>query len=906
MINEFSNSKSYVQNFSFRQYFFLFFVLFAAFPPAIHAATGSLLRNGGFEGGSGSDGQGGGVPDWSPYGRGYVVDRQVHRGGDQSIRCESLNPQVQHGARTDLTLNQRRPVPVMVTGWSKADAVQGSDHTDYSLYVDVLYTDGTPLYGLSAPFRAGTHDWQRRQVLVLPTKPIRAISVYALFRKHTGTAWFDDFEARPVAGASHYDSQAQSAPRLRAGPMMRHITAADGLELDLDNSGMFSALRLNGRAVGGNWGGFYLRDVASDGPLVPMRGTVSPRRAGGLNIGVASGALRTDLNVALYRDGDALAVDGELQELSGADRAVTVYLALPVGAIGWQWGQDVRHSQLIETGREYTNQVRITAGATGGLSLYPFGAVGSADGGVGIASQQDWPSIYRIFYNSTTHQFVIAWDFALTGKTAAWAAHTARFRCKLFRISPGPTAETFRRATERFYRLYPRAWQRRAMQEGIWMPFTNPTTLHHPEDFGFAYHEGDNSVKSDDRLNILSFRYTEPSSYWLPMPPEMPRTYENAVALIQRNANDKSNGGKQEEKDQPKPWQWARAVLNSGTQDEQGRYNLDFRNEPWANGAVFALNPNPDLSASAEQPTRGSLAYTVEEGARRYGAEADRTSGHLDGEYLDSLETWTDVLDYRLSNLRACPYPLPFDTVTHEPVLPQWYSVHAFTRALSDDLHNRDRLLFANSTPIRFSIFSPLLDVMGIEVNWIDEKGNWQPDDDATLNMRRTLSGQKPYLLLMNTDFDKFTHQRVEKYMQRCLLYGIYPSMFSYNAANNPYWETPKWYERDRDLFKKYIPVFKRVSAAGWQPITHAHADRDDVWMERWGDRHFTVFNSDSKPHDVTLTIDLRAIGQTALTKAANLLSPLPAKELPSRRNGSNLAATLHLNGEQGTAIELR
>src|SRR6185369_16371776 len=106
--------------------------------------------------------------------------------------------------------------------------------------------------------------------------------------------------------------------------------------------------------------------------------------------------------------------------------------------------------------------------------------------------------------------------------------------------------------------------------------------------------------------------------------------------------------------------------------------------------------------------------------------------------------------------------------------------------------------------------------------NWLGSDGQWRPDSDETFNLRRTMSAQKPYLLLMNTDYEKFTSVDVEKYFQRSLFYGVYPSMFSADAATKAYWDNPKWYNRDRPLFRKYIPILKRFSAAGWEPITEA------------------------------------------------------------------------------------
>ena len=103
------------------------------------------------------------------------------------------------------------------------------------------------------------------------------------------------------------------------------------------------------------------------------------------------------------------------------------------------------------------------------------------------------------------------------------------------------------------------------------------------------------------------------------------------------------------------------------------------------------------------------------------------------------------------------------------------------------------------------------------------------------MSLWRTMAGRKPYLLLMNTDYDAFTPGLVERYFQRSLFYGMWPGMFSHNASENPYWQNPKWYNRDRPLFKKYLPLIRRVAEAGWQPVTHAACENERIWVERSG-----------------------------------------------------------------------
>ena len=145
-------------------------------------------------------------------------------------------------------------------------------------------------------------------------------------------------------------------------------------------------------------------------------------------------------------------------------------------------------------------------------------------------------------------------------------------------------------------------------------------------------------------------------------------------------------------------------------------------------------------------------------------------------------------------------------------------------------------------------------------------QGKYSPDTDTLMNFRRSLCRQKPYCLLLNTDYEKFTSPLVERFFQRCLFYGIWPGFFDQDAASkDPYWLSPKrWYERDRALFKKFIPLLQRVTAAGWQPITAATCDNPKIWLERYGEPssskiYLTAYNdtAETQTGTVALTRDL-------------------------------------------------
>ena len=71
---------------------------------------------------------------------------------------------------------------------------------------------------------------------------------------------------------------------------------------------------------------------------------------------------------------------------------------------------------------------------------------------------------------------------------------------------------------------------------------------------------------------------------------------------------------------------------------------------------------------------------------------------------------------------------------------------------------------------------------------------------------------------------------------------------FSDNGFTDCYFSFPKYYNRDRDLFKKYVPLTCELAAAGWKPVTTLASSSDpDILVEQFGDRYVTVFNASTK-----------------------------------------------------------
>ena len=137
---------------------------------------------------------------WGAWGSGFTfVDDQAHQ-GQSCIRCVGRAQESGQGVRQRIELNQTEPRPVKIAGWSRAHDVPGDSSYRYSLYVDFVFADGESWPMKLAMFDTGSHDWQYRETVVTPPKPLRAASFHAFLRELDGTVWFDDLFFGEVDG----------------------------------------------------------------------------------------------------------------------------------------------------------------------------------------------------------------------------------------------------------------------------------------------------------------------------------------------------------------------------------------------------------------------------------------------------------------------------------------------------------------------------------------------------------------------------------------------------------------------------------------------------------------------------------------------------------------------------------
>ncbi|UCE47956.1 MAG: hypothetical protein JSW47_20450, partial [Phycisphaerales bacterium] len=558
---------------------------------------------------------------WRPWQKGFAREKGV-------FVCDNASDAMaQRGVSQTLVLNQTRPDPIIATAWSKSEGVGGGRNSDYSLYLDLVHSDGSPLWGQVAPFNVGTHAWEKGQVVVFPEKPIRSVSFHMLFRRHSGKAWFGNPELRilkPPAGACLFDGVPVSLSGVREE-------------------------------------GFQVRDVAANSDFVRLE-----RRALGLKLTRHTG--RSESRDITY-------CDFNIYDSTGTDRAITLVYAVPVSARNCRWLEDPRRSLKLEEGREYVSAGRFSVGANGRLSRYPFAAVVNADKGIGLGIDMARPAFFRVGYNAETEELFLTYDIGLTPEKPS-----TRLRFCKFTFEP---EWGFRAALARYYEMFPDHFRCRTPEQGLWMPFARISNVNDWHDFGFKFKEGANETAWDDEHGITTFRYTEPMTWWMSMPRDMPRTLESALTEARRLAAEKAD---------PR----ARAFLTSGFHDQKGNFVARLRNTPWCDGAVWSINSMPNIKGDI---TDFKNKWNAAQQEKLYGSNA---KGRLDGEYIDSSEGYvTDELDFRRDHFAAVETPLTFALDSRKVAIFRGLISFEYARALAKDVHSMGKLMMANSTPSR-------------------------------------------------------------------------------------------------------------------------------------------------------------------------------------------------------------
>ncbi len=714
-----------------------------------------------------------------PYERGFTRD------GDEIVVDNGDDAARRAGAVWSLALNQTEARPFTVRTEARCERGPGGTRTRaFSLYVDLVYMDGDHLWGQTADFAPDPQrGWRAGTVTVIPAKPVRSASVYCLYRGLPGRV---RFRAPAVRIREQADLALFDAQPVALGDLPRHEA------------------------------GFLVRDVqrADDG--------YAPIPVGGEAKGVRLSVVETPA-----ADGATYRVT--VEDRTGRDRALTLVYAWPLPAGDLVFEEDPRTAVPLADNAPQRSDAQAMGCGAGGLNRWPFGAVSVGGRGFALGIDTAHPAYFRTAVHPRTRLLFIAFDLGLAPEK-----RTAAFAFRRFTFTGG-----FRGALAAYAAREPDAFKTRVPEQGIWMPFRAIKSVENWQDFGFKFKEGNDETAWDDAHGIFTFRYTEPTTWWL----SMDKAHgTNRFTMADCLAKVESLAAKGDLR--------ARAWRGSVMRDEDGARVGRVMDTPWCRGAIWLLSPLPDIAGICEYKVKNTEADFAKFYAKPFPVGQD-------GEYIDSAEGYlTPTLDFNRAVFAASDTPLVFSSdENHRPALFKGLSMYEYVRRTAARVWPRGRFVMANGVPGRWPWLPAYVDVGGTETQWIDEEGRWRPESHRSLLYKRALSMGKPYCYLQNVDFEKFAYADMENFMRHCVAYGLFPGCFSHNASEGHYFTRPEVYNRDRPLFKKYVPLCKMLSEAGWRPVNTLVAFTDSrVFVEQFGARYVTVFNSARATVKVRLT----------------------------------------------------
>jgi len=233
------------------------------------------------------------------------------------------------------------------------------------------------------------------------------------------------------------------------------------------------------------------------------------------------GDLNLDLAAAEEEREGTLSLTLSLVDTTGTDRAVDLDASLPLNLEGWTWWHDINRSEPIKADAAFAEH------------QYPLIVVTPPDGdsGLCLAVEPSQPFIYEL--RASAEGLIVHAPLGLTPEGEGTVKSRAEISFYLF---PTTAAWGFRDALARYYKLFPAAFERRALAEGMWLfAFPNQEL---PNPSHYAYHEGGpHGWQYDEEHGIGTYPYTEVSSRTIHVP-RLPRDRSDALEVWRQSQAD--------------------------------------------------------------------------------------------------------------------------------------------------------------------------------------------------------------------------------------------------------------------------------------------------------------------------------------------------------------------------------
>lgn len=653
----------------------------------------------------------------------------------------------------------------------------------------------------------------------------------------------------------------------KPGPVAAKVSSADGLEVVLGSGGGVGRVLLDGRTVGQAGEeptGLLVRDATLDAPPVVVGGKVEQ-----VDKDVRQTATVESLGLAAEATwrggGQYIEVAGRVRDLRGEDRAVTVYLALPVAGDDWLWWDSMaiaRTKEDTEAELAYY-EIGMGYGLNGAHSKYPLGAVTrSKQTGLTLAVRMDEPVVHRVAYNPELQLFYLALDFGLVPEKTVDGRSLAEapFRVLLYRHDP---AWGFRSALQRYYTFFPEFFTKRVAQGGGWFVWGEMQKTEGALDAGFGFHWGPSrpeAVKWDNAHGVLALQYIEPEFFQQTMgdyeeAPPLEDALDRLHKLAAGDANEMAKFEKLSYSRSYTPGLWVREhslreAIQTVAKAAEVSVNYNNVGEPYASigqypwmgeskwGVIFPCNLDPDIPEG-----KGPFCSKVflDTGLR----EMEAAGAHYDGIGLDSLGGYGQLsrANYRREHFHYAHLPLSFGATDRKPVQVAAFATVEWLQELARDMHGRGLVLMTNCswgvTPGWLTFGAPYLDIFGAEATQFAD-----PDFIRAIAYRKPCT-DLPY------------KPRPESEVAWHLLHGIFPG-----------------HGNEIAVMSKYAGMLRELEAAGWEPITHARVQPEALRIERFGSGdkvYLIVHNPGAEPVDARISVDVRSLGMAGFAAELGL-----------------------------------
>ena len=543
-------------------------------------------------------------------------------------------------------------------------------------------------------------------------------------------------------------------------------------------------------------------------------------------------------------------------------RALNVVADVQRDLTGWLWHGGWRADNKIESALVFRNVELLGAIP---VSRYPFTAVSKDGRGFAFGTPFDEPAFESRVTTAHGVRSTTAIGLLVRGVDGHGTQATLRWTAFPFAGTWG-----FRSAAAVYYKAMAHTFppSHAGEKEGTWLwPVWPSKTPDNPDDFGLTFWEAPatagcktNEVAAAHARGIGAYPYTEVLGMRQPL-----KTFPDGShpPVEERLAELKSWAADADTK-----LRWfaaprhiaAQAALNSLPVQPDGTH--PFTVEKYDNWAQWwKTNPDPRIG----RPNRAALCwdYTIGPGM-----------DIVDGVYLDSMSYMSFTIDYRNvrpEHLAVMTENLVYDGETGRPCADGIQHQRAFVSWLAGILHAKGKRIFANGAGITHRFNATLIDIFGHEVGGFGRRPLIEvPEPEYLALEKRFYAYHRPVSnLLQEGSFknpvSELTAGDVRRYVEHQMFYGFYPGISTIGGEKKAgyknwrrYFDATRACERDRALFKKAIPVIRRLNRAGWEPETMMRSRTKGVIVERYGtpgagDCLFTVRNTSTQSVDTVL-----------------------------------------------------